>query len=349
MFCNNCNVNTAVARDCLPCFQRCLVDGTRSGIDNKTIIECVKKNRLEMFKCAMESNLLAAPSDYEIATHAIQHNGEAWYPYILRAVSESSNPRRIALFKLAIKSGDLNLCPQIYRYLKPRTTTDATRKDRVDFMECAVFSLRLGMIMWVERTFNTGSVVWPRMWVHNGRRLVEMMFKNKKYYTRFHMVMDTFRYVFERIDVHCWDSVAKLILSYNNPDSANTWSLFNHFWFTGGSENASPGWKSYCIRYNKIQELQTIHTVCPEWPANFFAECESTPGARQWGRRNLKDWAVTHGFDAQPIQEPAAPVQEKVTNLQKALAVIEECDIPEGKYLELCNLLMDVHRRGVVA
>jgi len=349
MFCNNCNVNTAVARDCLPCFQRCLVDGTRSGIDNKTIIECVKKNRLEMFKCAMESKLFIMPSDYEIATHAIQHNGEAWYPYILRAVSESSNPRRIALFKLTIKSGDLNLCPQIYRYLKPRTTTDATYKDRVDFMECAVFSLRLGMIMWVERTFNPGSVRWPRAWMHNGRRLVEMMFKNKKYYTRFHMVMDTFRYVFERIDVYCWDSVAKLILSYDNPDSITTWSLFNHFWFTGGCENVSLGWKSYCIRYNKIQELQTIHSICPEWPANFFAECDSTPGARQSGRRNLKDWAVTHSFDARRIREPAAPVQEKVTNLQKALAVIEECDIPEGKYLELCNLLMDVHRRGVVA
>ena len=46
---------------------------------------------------------------------------------------------------------------------------------------------------------------------------------------------------------------------------------------------------------------------------------------------------------------PVAPAQEKTTNLQKALAIIEECDIQEGKYLELCNLLMDVHRRGVRA
>jgi hypothetical protein len=51
----------------------------------------------------------------------------------------------------------------------------------------------------------------------------------------------------------------------------------------------------------------------------------------------------------QATAAPVAPVQEKVTNLQKALAVIEDCDIPEGKYLELCNLLMDVHKRGVVA
>jgi len=44
---------------------------------------------------------------------------------------------------------------------------------------------------------------------------------------------------------------------------------------------------------------------------------------------------------------PVAPVEERVTNLHKALAVIEDCGLPEGKYLELCNLLMDVHRRGV--
>jgi hypothetical protein len=348
MPCNNCNLNTAIDIDCLPCFTRCLMDGTQTD----TIIKCVKKNNLEMFKCAMESEHLTKPSDYEIATHAIQHNGEAWYPYILRAVSESSNPRRIALFKLAIKSGDINLCSQMYPYLKPRTTNDATRKDMVDFMECAVFSLRLGMIMWVERTFNPGSTVWPGAWMNNGRRLVEMIFKNKKYYTRFHMVMDTFRHVIDRIVVHCWDTAAKIILSYDNPDNANTWSLFNHFWFIGGSVNASCGWKNYCIRYNKIEEMGMIHSVCPEWPVNFFEECDSIRGARQWGRRNLKDWAVTHGFDAERIQERAAQVEvneERVTNLQKALAVIEECDIPEGKYLELCNLLMDVHKRGVVA
>ena len=51
----------------------------------------------------------------------------------------------------------------------------------------------------------------------------------------------------------------------------------------------------------------------------------------------------------QATAAPVAPVAEKVTNLQKALAVIEECEIPEGKYLELCNLLMDVHKRGVRA
>ena len=49
----------------------------------------------------------------------------------------------------------------------------------------------------------------------------------------------------------------------------------------------------------------------------------------------------------QATAAPVAPVQEKVTNLQKALAIIEDCGIQEGKYLELCNILMDVHRRGV--
>ena len=49
------------------------------------------------------------------------------------------------------------------------------------------------------------------------------------------------------------------------------------------------------------------------------------------------------------LERQADPVVERVTNLHKALAIIEDCKIPEGKYLELCNLLMDVHRNGVRA
>jgi hypothetical protein len=51
----------------------------------------------------------------------------------------------------------------------------------------------------------------------------------------------------------------------------------------------------------------------------------------------------------QATAAPVAPPQERPTNLQKALSLIEDCEIQEGKYLEICNLLMDVHRRGVRA
>ena len=53
--------------------------------------------------------------------------------------------------------------------------------------------------------------------------------------------------------------------------------------------------------------------------------------------------------EARRAMEQTAPAVEKITNLHKALAIIEDCDLPEGKYLELCNLLMDVHRHGVRA
>ena len=373
MSCNNCcysRVYIAIDNGCVPCFKVCLRMGRNSGWDKNTMLTCVKRNQPDMLKYALEManepnvppEIRAdVPTAYEVATHATQHNNTAWYPYILNTVGTSSNVRRIALFKLAIKSGDQNLCSQIYPYLKPRTTESATNKDMTDFMECAVFSRRLGMIMWVEQKYNTHHEMWPSQWRNNGRRLIEMIFKNKKYYTRLSMFMETFRHVFERINVHCWDEVAKHILNYNNPDNANTWSLFNHFWFNGGRESARPSWKNYCIRYNKLEELQLIHESCPEWPADFASLCELTPGVRQWSRRNLKEWAEWHGLDARNIrgenerilerQANAVPVEkenEKTTNLQKALAVIEDCDIPEGKYLELCNLLMDVHRRGVV-
>ena len=51
----------------------------------------------------------------------------------------------------------------------------------------------------------------------------------------------------------------------------------------------------------------------------------------------------------QATAAPVAPAQERPTNLQKVLSLIEDCEIQEGKYLEICNLLMDVQRRGVRA
>ena len=64
----------------------------------------------------------------------------------------------------------------------------------------------------------------------------------------------------------------------------------------------------------------------------------------------LREQNIERAARLAAAQAPApAPVAERITNLHKALAIIEECDIQEGKYLELCNLLMDVHRRGVRA
>ena len=54
-------------------------------------------------------------------------------------------------------------------------------------------------------------------------------------------------------------------------------------------------------------------------------------------------WEEATQEAAQAAQEAAANAPA-FNNLQKVLAVIEECDIPEGKYLELCNLLMNEAR-----
>ena len=59
------------------------------------------------------------------------------------------------------------------------------------------------------------------------------------------------------------------------------------------------------------------------------------------------DLTALQAREPEPEVVPTPIVEKEVLNLQKALAIIEDCEIQEGKYLELCNLLMDVHRRGV--
>lgn len=118
-------------------------------------------------------------------------------------------------------------------------------------------------------------------------------------------------------------------------------------------------WKKLCIRHNRICTLKAIHDKIPEWPSDFLDSCGSINGYRTYERRLLREWAIENGLvqfqlmDADRIQErqnnavPVPPTNEKVTNLQKALALIEESNLPEGRYLEICNIMMDIHRRGV--
>lgn len=353
------DINDAIDRGCLRCFKRYTASGL--GWDKKTIIQCAKKGRFDMFNHVLQERRREHPkipseiwnyfpSTYELVCATIDHRNPNWNYLLTDCLEECSNPRKIALFKLAIKAGRQDLSGIIYPYLKPRTTPDATYKDMVDFMECAVFSRQIGMVMWVERTFNTSTnTPWPASWRDNGRRLLEkILCKGFRYYDRFSMYLTTFDYVFSTTHVkgaiHDWDMAASMILNYTNSHFSDTSELFRKFWFVGGRENATPGWKTYCIKYSKLDELALIHEECPEWPATFLDDCETGRGTRTWRRMNLKHWALDHG-----LLQVNVPTREQNTNLQKALAVIEECDIPEGKYLELCNLLMDVHRRGVRA
>ena len=373
--CCGWDIDYAIQMGCIPCFKRCLTKfgGEEAGLNADTLVNCAKHNCPVMFKHALkeyvEGRIQPETWDipgrqYEVATHVIQHRNPTWYPYIVDFVSRSTNPRNIALLKLAIKVGDTAISSQIYPYLKPRTTETATRKDLTDFMECAAFSGQIHLVRWVEQHFNERSdVPWPSAWKNNGRRLIEMIFKNKERCKRRHLeqLVGHFAHIFERVEIHCWDTVAKLILSfkddYPNVHRFGGPSLFGMFWTQlDGRRHATPSWKNYCIRWSKHYELEHIHMQCPEWPADFLALCESTPGRNYSCRQDMIRFASENGLGpALPAREPEpevvpTPIVEKeATNLQKALAVIEDCDIPEGKYLELCRLLLDVHRRGVTA
>jgi len=120
------------------------------------------------------------------------------------------------------------------------------------------------------------------------------------------------------------------------------------------------------ITNNRIDMLKLLDREINGYPPGMLHEMRNMRGHSTRARQEMNAYVWRKMFPTQRgnatgiverdrIEQrqvtaaPVAPVREKVTNLQKALAVIEDCDIPEGKYLELCNLLMDVHKRGVRA
>lgn len=356
------DVNDAIDRKCMQCFKRHTASGR--GWDKKTIIQCAKKDRFDLFNHILQERREHInghpkippevwdyfPSTYELASLTIKHRNPYWNYLVIDYLNEFSNQRKIALFKLAIKAGRQNMCDIIHTQLKPRTTASATQKDMVDFMECAVFSRQIDMIMWVERTFNTSiNTPWPPAWRCNGRRLLEnILSKHRLYYDQFTTHLETFEYVFGAAEIHNWDECASMILNYQNVNVSDTSELFRKFWIMGGNEHVTPNWKTYCIRYNKFEELGLIHAFCPEWPIGFLDDCETERGARRWTRINLENWALDHGLGR--VNVPVHSDQQ-VSPLHKMMELIEKMKeskmggYEEGLYLEACNTMKQIHER----
>jgi len=122
------------------------------------------------------------------------------------------------------------------------------------------------------------------------------------------------------------------------------------------------------IAKSRLDMLKLLDDFLPnkEYPENMVREMNYSRGKSTRDRRQMASYVSqkmlelghTHAINQveerrveqerieqrQATAAPVAPPQERPTNLQKALSLIEDCEIQEGKYLEICNLLMDVHR-----
>ena len=132
----------------------------------------------------------------------------------------------------------------------------------------------------------------------------------------------------------------------------------------GGLRGVGNQMKLATIKDSRYDMLHYLDRFIPGYPDDMLPKLRTVRGKNNPVRRDmityvvaerhrvLREQNIERAARLAAAQAPAptpvqAPVVERVTNLHKALAIIEDCDIPEGKYLELCNLLMDVHRRGV--
>ncbi len=127
------------------------------------------------------------------------------------------------------------------------------------------------------------------------------------------------------------------------------------------------------IAKSRLDMLKLLDDFLPnkEYPENMMRQINYSRGQSTRARRKMASYVAqkmlelghTHAINQaeerrieqerieqrQATAAPVAPAQERPTNLQKVLSLIEDCEIQEGKYLEICNLLMDVQRRGVRA
>lgn len=368
----------AIKKQCIPCFK--FHTETGFGWNTRTVIECIKNNQFEMFAHIMEKKRVQPEhpripnniwkrnySDYEIASYALEYRNFRWCPFISKAVEQSSNPKNISLFKLALEAGNEPACDIIFPKLKVRTTHTARKRDLIQFMECAVFSRSVRMIKWVESKINNGTDNnWPTEWKENGDRLLEVLMGNKKYPDTY-IFSEIFNYVFNptgsKAEIYDWDLAAYHILRYETRYGDTIAAMFRAFWEKGGREHSTSGWKSYCIRANKLEELNMIHEQNPQWHADFLHECNILPSRRVWARRQIKEWAMNHGARDLDIEMEQVRIQERQMNadpvvqnnevspLHKMMELLEKMKeskmggYEEGLYLEACTVMQQLHRQ----
>jgi hypothetical protein len=103
------------------------------------------------------------------------------------------------------------------------------------------------------------------------------------------------------------------------------------------------------IARSRLDMLKVLDACIDGYPPEMMHRMRTTRGKTTAIRKEMIAYVMSRQRVANETVNPIENTVDRVTNLQKALAIIEDCDIPEGKYLELCNLLMDIHRRGVRA
>jgi hypothetical protein len=103
------------------------------------------------------------------------------------------------------------------------------------------------------------------------------------------------------------------------------------------------------IARSRLDMLKLLDACIDGYPPEMMHRMRTTRGKTTAIRKEMIAYVVSRQRVANETVNPIENTVDRVTNLQKVLAVIEDCDIPEGKYLELCNLLMDIHRTSVRA
>ena len=105
-----------------------------------------------------------------------------------------------------------------------------------------------------------------------------------------------------------------------------------------GFGSISPNVKRTCLTYKQHEYLQTIHTYIPSWPENFVSYARSY-GVYHPSREQMVAFALSNG-----CEDPGAV--DKSSDLHNLMSIIDDIEMPEGKYLELCSIIKKIHQRS---
>ena len=304
--CKACkNTWSAAKRGHFSCLQSCLKE---KGWDERTTQGAMENGNREWFDLITDMDPPRSKKECVLAAKW------GWRDIIVRHMHELTIKEKYLISSICIQAGHFDLFIMF-------ENTPYTKDEKLKMLMTCVMSGNLNDVKYLQQLWNLDMT-------QQTERIYSCAISSGN--------VDMFDYIMYDQKCPHWGAYQEMLfyaIKQSKPmfDRTIEFIRFNH-----GFESISPNVKRTCLAFKQAEYLQIIHNYIPSWPDNFLSDARSY-GRYHPSRDQMIAFALSHG-----CEDPGAV--DKSSDLHKMMSIIDDVEMPEGKYLELCTLMKRLHQ-----
>jgi len=149
--------------------------------------------------------------------------------------------------------------------------------------------------------------------------------------------IEMFEYIMEHLKCRHWNSFEQMITSgIYTKDIRLLHRILEYTRAQDGFQFVNPRIKNECFIMNSPDALELIHEYVQDWPQGFVEQGHRFRNNDL--RREMIRFALASGC-VDSLKVATAPEE-----LHALMGMIEDLEVPEGKYLEMCAIMKNLHK-----